>query len=463
MVASRNRAGGLGIWLKALPLWRALSAVIALLSLGLSGCQAAPPASDAEITSSETAEVGSVDRITYVSAGGDLFTIKADGSDQQRLTGGTQVRSGPTGPFLAQGVGFNVFYSWPTWSPDGTKLAASRVQVSSGQNPEITIQVINVVTGASQTVYSNDFPGLVAEGSPHYLYWSPDSKSLSFLASTAGGLTLFVVDTESNGEPVAVETGAPLYYSWAGDSNSLLLHIGPEVKLVRGLPGGPSGQVLATARGFRVPAFSQNGSRIAYTGQAGSGEALFVAEAGNLDSARQVMPVGAFSAFMWSPDGSQLAVADQEDPTSIIFERLRIISDDGDSVRTLAEGPLLAFYWSPNGERIAWVALDREEQEFEWKVATSDSSEPEQVKSLFSFHPSRDVLIMLSFFDQYAYSHSPWSPDSSHLVMAGTQAMPFERRNGQTPTGARVFVLDVEGNTPPQEIAQGTLAFWSWN
>jgi Tol biopolymer transport system component len=464
MVASRNRAAGLDKWLKTSPWRRALSAVMVLLGLGLLSCQSVPSASDGKIASSEMAEVSSVDRITYVSAGGDLFTVKADGSEQQRLTGGgTQLRSGSTGPFLAQSIGSENFYAWPTWSPDGAKLAASRVQVSSGQNVEITIQVIDVATVRSNTVYSNDFPGLVAEGSPHYLYWSPDSKFLSFLASTAGRLTLFVMDTESNSEPVAVESGAPLYYSWAGDSNSLLIHIGPEVKLVRELSGGSSGQVLATARGFRVPAFSRDGSQIAYIGQAGPEEALFVAETGNVDSARQVMELGAFSAFMWSPDGTQLAVADQEDPNSIIFERLRIISADGSSVRTVAEGPMLAFYWSPNGERIAWVALNQEDQTFEWKVAASVSNGPEQARSLFSFHPSRDVLTMLSFFDQYAYSHSPWSPDSSRLVVAGTQAMPFERRNGQTPTGARVFVLDAEGNTPPQEIAEGTLAFWSWN
>jgi hypothetical protein len=70
---------------------------------------------------------------------------------------------------------------------------------------------------------------------------------------------------------------------------------------------------------------------------------------------------------------------------------------------------------------------------------------------------------MLSFFDQYAYSHSPWSPDSTRLVVAGTQAAPFERRNGHTPTGARVFVIDAVGDVSPREIAEGILAFWSWN
>jgi Tol biopolymer transport system component len=404
-----------------------------------------------------------VDRITYVSAGGDLFTINADGSDPHRLTGAAQVRPERAAPSLDQGLAFHNSYSWPTWSPNRARLAASRVQVTGRQDLEVTIQVFDVVTGQSHMVYHNDFPSLIAEGSPHYLYWSPDSKSLSFLASTPQGLTLFVLDTDSNSEPVAVETGAPLYYSWAGDGNSLLLHNGPEVKLVRGLSGRHSGQVIATAQGFRVPAFSRDSSHIAYSQRTGSGESLFVAEADNLTQSNQVMQLGAFSAFMWSPDGRQLAVADQQSPNSTIFERLQIISVDGSSVNTIAEGLLLAFYWSPDGGRIAWVDLDQEEQRFDWKVANSVPNGPDRVRPLFSFYPSRDVLTMLSFFDQYAYSHSPWSPDSSRLVVAGTQAMPFERRNGHTPTGARVFVLDVAGDVSPQEIAEGTLAFWSWN
>ena len=70
---------------------------------------------------------------------------------------------------------------------------------------------------------------------------------------------------------------------------------------------------------------------------------------------------------------------------------------------------------------------------------------------------------MLSFFDQYAYSHSPWSPDSSRLVMAGSEGPVAERRNGHTPTGSRIYVLDAVGDASPQEIAQGSVAFWSWN
>ena len=87
----------------------------------------------------------------------------------------------------------------------------------------------------------------------------------------------------------------------------------------------------------------------------------------------------------------------------------------------------------------------------------------DSVQRLFRFQPSSDVLSMLSFFDQYAYSHSPWSPDGTRLVVAGTQEASLGSSNGQSPTGDRVFVLEVSGATPPKEIAAGSLAFWSWN
>lgn len=436
--------------------------------MALAACQPSlgPFSSGDEDISPDQPET-SVDRITYVNSAGDIFTINADGSEQRRLTGGTQVRSGTTGPFVAQGVDFETAYTWPTWSPDGAKLAASRVQVSGNQDAEVTVQVLDPGSGRSQTVFSNDFPGLVADGSPHYLYWSPDGQHLSFLASTQEGLALYIVNTLSSDEPIVVERGGPLYYSWSGDGNSLLVHVGEEVKLYRELSDHAAGELLAEARGFRAPAFSPEGKRLAYTAQAESGQAVFVAELGDLENAKPVLEVGAFAAFIWSPDGSELAVVDQQGPGSAVFERLRAVSLDenpaGPSVRTIAQEPLLAFYWSPNGQRIAWVAVNQEDRTFQLKVAPNSQSGAGEERSLFTFNPTRDLLTMLSFFDQYTYSHSLWSPDSTRLVVAGGQEVPFERRNGHTPTGARVFVIDAVGDTPPQEIAEGSLAFWSWN
>ncbi len=451
-----------------------LTMAVILAVLVLAGCRedqtALSPSDGAEATSSESPEV-SVDRIIYVSPEGDLITIKPDGSRPQRLTGGTQLRAGPDGSassqvgeaLSVQSVDFDNFYAWPTWSPDATRLAASRLQITGDQELQVSVQIIHATSGRAETLFTNEIPALIADSVPHYLFWSPDGKYLAILASTPRGLTLFVVDTQSNDGPVAVETGAPLYFSWAADGASMLIHVGPEVKLVESPFDSSSPKLLATTGGFRVPAFSPDGRRLAYAvfpESNESGGSLFVSETDRPESPEPVLDLDAFSSFMWSPNGDALAVVDRPDASISIFQRLRVVSADGKSVHTLTEEPLVAFYWSPDGELIAWVSLIPEERLFQWKVATRQG---EAVRDLFRYHPSGDTFTMLSFFDQYAYSHSPWSPDSSRLVVTGTPEQSFERRNGQTATGSRVFVLDVEGDTPAQDIAAGTLAFWSGN
>jgi TolB protein len=400
-----------------------------------------------------------MNRIAYVSPEGNLFTFKPDGSDTQRLTDHTQLPS--AGGASARRLDLNRFHTWPTWSPDGTKLAASYVQASSDQ-PQVSIQIIELATGRARTIYNNDLSAFspVAQTAPHYLYWSPDSKSLAFVAATAQGLTLFIEDPEAPGPPAAVQTGAPIYFHWASDASSILLHIRQELKLSRKPFGAAPPALLANAAGFRVPALSPDARWMAYSVASESGGALFIADPADLRTAHAALTVGALSAFMWSPDGAELAVVDQADTASPLFQRLQVVSAHGGATRTITEEPLLAFYWSPDGQRIAWVAVDSEEGMFTWKVAPPSGGPAQQ---LFRFQPSSEMLAMLTFFDQFAYSHSPWSPDSSHLVMAGSPEPTYSRRNGQTSTGSRIYLVPVSGSATPQEIASGTLAVWSWN
>ena len=441
----------------------------------------------------------SVNRIAYISPYGDLFTVNPDGTDSQRLTGVDRAQSGSTGStgaYQAQALDFTNSYAWPAWSPDGARLAVSRVRVNGNRSLEVAVLVIDAATGRSRMVYENDVPAMVADGAPHYLYWSPDGEYLSFLATTRQGLTLFVVNPDSADGAVALERGAPLYYSWSGDGDSLIVHSREEIKLLRKPFSRESARWLADSVHFRTPALSPDGSRLAYAVTDGAGAALYVGETDNPDAPRKVLEMGSLTAFMWSPDGRELAVADNPDPRGRIFERVQVVAADGSAARTVAEEPLLAFYWAPNGERLAWVSVDVAEQVFAWKVvaladtdarsdsgsdaaagssgeaagdmgggAGSETGGSAAARELFRFRPSGEVFTMLSFFDQYAYSHSPWSPDSARLVVAGSRGPgPVEeRRNGHTPTGSRVFVLDAVGDAPPQEIAESNAAFWSWN
>ena len=401
-----------------------------------------------------------LDRIAYVNATGDLFTIDPDGTGLRSLTAGVQAGAGSGGRVLAQPLNLDRFHAWPTWSPDGSKLAVSRVQVREGGR-QISLEVIDTATAQSRTVYENSSGGLVAQGTPHYIYWSPASRYLSFLASTADGLSLFIKDTQDDTEPVRVATGAPLYWNWSPDSSRLVLHNGADLMLA----GTPFAQeptrLLSSASPFRVPAISPDGSRFAYISVDQDGAFLAVAPIGSPADGNNLLEVGALSAFAWSPDGTEIAVADQSDGRTPVYQRLLVVSTtDGSQVRTIGDEAFLAFFWSPQGDRLAWVALDLSSRSFEWTVADRGG---DLIKRLFKFQPSNDSLTMLSFFDQYAYSNSPWSPDGTRLVVAGTPEGVARPSNGQSASRDRVFVLDAAGDNPPLDIAGGTVAFWSWN
>ncbi len=398
-----------------------------------------------------------VNRIAYVDSLGTVYTISGDGTDRQQLLGSSYVDTGSSRLVMAQSLNLETFHSWPTWSPDGRKLAVSRIGLGNSQEPTISIVIIDVTSGRSRNIDDVNIVGMVAENSPHYLYWGPDSRHLSFLATTRLGLSLFIVDTD-NGDINAIDTGAPLYYSWGGDGLSMIVHKGSSIKLFENLDSGISGKDLAKASGFRAPAFSKDGSKMAYLSETDQGVSLKIALSGDFTEVN-VGDLGRLSAFMWSPSSNHLAIADQDDDRSV-FNRLRIVSDDGSLENILIEEPFIAYFWSPDGRRIAWVGLDLENQGFEWKVTDVSGS---RSKSIFRFQPSRDQLTVLSFFDQYAYSNSPWSPDGTKLVVSGTKTIPFEQRNGHTPAGARIYVLDVEGVNDPVDIAEGSFASWSWN
>ena len=165
--------------------------ILILLGLLLAGCQVFPQWFQGTATSElnrpddppndrDNNKVVSVDRIVYVGTGGDLFTIKADGTDPQQLTGNNQLRADQPEPlepaepqepgarriaaaFLSQTLNFSQFYAWPTWSPDGTKLAVSRVQVLSEREATVSILVIDAITGRDYAVVQG-FTVIIALG-----------------------------------------------------------------------------------------------------------------------------------------------------------------------------------------------------------------------------------------------------------------------------------------------------------
>ncbi|MEE8158229.1 MAG: hypothetical protein V3T78_02540, partial [Dehalococcoidia bacterium] len=86
-----------------------------------------------------------MDRIAYVGTDDNIFTINPDGSDSRRLTG--NITAGAQGiiqaSLLQQGF---IFYTWPTWSPDGKKLAVSQI-ILEGDVPAVSLFTLDTSEG----------------------------------------------------------------------------------------------------------------------------------------------------------------------------------------------------------------------------------------------------------------------------------------------------------------------------
>ena len=448
--------------------FRLLAALIAVLGLAvLPSCGAPPQATEeARPTQSQSEEDENespmVNRIAYIDNSGDLLLINPDGTGEERLTG--DVRAG----LLAQALERGDSYSWPTWTGDGTRVAASRVSVT-GQSAGLSVQLFDVASGRMLPAYENDVPVPVADGAAHYIYWSPNGRYLTFLAPTREGLALFVRDYQSSGlsgEPVAIAVGAPLYYHWDPKSELIAIHSGDRLMLQEPSLDGVTGYMEGVqAVGFRAPALSPDGSQVAYASAEGEVLGVFVRPISSPEPARLVTETRGLAAFAWSSDGSSLAVSEQSSPGSPLFNRLSLFPADGSPPTLLVEEEHLAFFWSPVGDRIAWVGVDQSTRAMELSVSRVPAladAEREEPRRLFRFSPTGEFFTYLSFFDQYAYSHSLWSPDGSALVVAGNEGPESGRRNGSGPSGGQVYVVNADTGEALR-IASGKTAVWSWN
>ena len=158
-----------------------------------------------------------VDRIAYIGNDNNVYTINGDGTDRQRLT---QLDFGPV--VRRTSLGFpqvrTSFYAWPTWSPDGQKIAVSRVVTGGTPADGIELRSIDLasdVTNGRETVVFTNTPGAgqVARGAPHYIYWHPDSERVTFLAANPGGLTLYLGPVDGSDDVEEVISGGPLYFT----------------------------------------------------------------------------------------------------------------------------------------------------------------------------------------------------------------------------------------------------------
>jgi Tol biopolymer transport system component len=397
--------------------------------------------------------------IAYLGADGNMYVSDQAGGNRKQLTEDAVIPENQGEPVL--------YYQYPTWSRDGSQLAFIGLN-SNGDKTESKLMIANVDTDAVDEVYTSE------NEHPIYLNWSPDNANVSFISTNVSGQNLILQSVPAQGgERTILDTGSPYYWSWAPDGSVMIVHVGgaaasspehlafldvsAENVTEHGLEADPGS--------FQAPAWSPDGSRIALARVSDEKNEIVVTDA----TAQNAKTIGTFTektAFAWSHDGTRIAYLDGVQALDAGTIGSMHVVDLETSEEIVQDNNIIAFFWSPSSQELAYFVLVQAQSEggssgnsggdtqttpqFLLQLHVLDVTSGES-RQLFTYRPTQQFLGVLPYFDQYHQSATIWSPDNNNLVLSFL---------GQS--GPGIAVVAASGKLEPRLLAEGYLAFWSW-
>lgn len=356
-------------------------------------------------------------------------------------------------------------FIFPAWSPAGNAIAAIG---SRGRDSGVYL-----IDPNNDEPYQDIHPE--DEGSPIYLSWSSD-EALGYIANGADGIDLWF-SKEENAAELAL-TGTPFFWDWTETEGEILAHIGSATNdnYLQFLDLAVDNQELTYSANlannghFQSPSISHDQTYIAYAETVGTSRSVIIHNQ-TTDEKVSAEHTGS-AALAWSPTDNQLAFTSstsRRNPT--FFGRLRLMDTNG-NIETLVNNLVLAYFWSPDGKKIAYLTLADNEaprpeananiraranglvqtqltDDFIFVLNTIDVATKND-RELGRFETNALIVSQfLPFFDQYAQSHSIWSPDSDAI------AFPIIEE-----AKSIIYVFPL-GEKLPIRIQEGSIAFWS--
>ena len=319
---------------------------------------------------------------------GEIFTVRADGTDLRQLTSGPGTRSGPA------------------FSPDGTRIA-----YRSWLSGTDSIVIADAGGGDPVTVWTAPATDpFCAFGD---LAWSPDGRSLIYPANATcqGANDLYIAATDGSTPALKLFPSA-MGATWSRDAKHIafigmddaakigtyVADVGPEggrsgSLTTRWVGPGPMGQLTDIKSGPRwspdsAELVTTNGDgRVVIIKADGSGQRVVGSQPTEQEFA-DAPPWGPLWAPSWSPDGRRIAYVRNVAPAERFNDRgcsarAWVVDADGTGERhlePLADQCDWPMRWSPDGTRLTMLLVDTKTTDpnhpFHLSVVTIDGSEP---------------------------------------------------------------------------------------
>jgi Tol biopolymer transport system component/DNA-binding winged helix-turn-helix (wHTH) protein len=307
--------------------------------------------------------------------GDGIFLVPALGGAERKLTG-----------VWANRFGFGS-HTWIHWSPDGRWLVVS--DKTSAEEP-FSLFLLSPETGEKRRVTSPP-ASVVGDCSPAF---SPDGKRLTFVRVISALVGEIYLVSVNGGEPkrLTFDGAGVSNLAWNPNGREIVFasRLGGKNRLYRiPVEGGGAEWLAATGSEAQYPAFSRDGSRLAWR-QNTSDEDIFrlTLKSGseNVPPVASLIVSTALEASpRYSPDGKRIAFVSNRSGSDEIW----VCGSDGENPIRLTSfrGPLAGSpSWSPDGKQIVFDC--RPEGNADIYVVSAEGGQPRRLTT----DPAEDIV-----------------------------------------------------------------------